>query len=65
MKALIAFIVMAVGILALIEINERIKKKRNRDTGVPESRDPKNCTDTEDCSGCGLIDACEKKSRNQ
>ena len=56
MKALIAFIVMAVGILALIEINERIKKKR------PKKDCPQNKPEQENCSGCGLIDVCEKKT---
>ncbi len=56
MKALIAFIVMAVVILALIEINERIKAKR------PKKDCPQNKPEQEDCSGCGLLEVCDKKS---
>ena len=56
MKALIAFIVMAVLILALIEINERIKAKR------PKKDCPQNKPEQEDCSGCGLLEVCDKKS---
>lgn len=55
MKALIAFIVMAVVILALIEINERIKAKR------PKKDCPQNNPEQEDCSGCGLLEVCDKK----
>ncbi|MBO7458532.1 MAG: hypothetical protein J6T80_04675 [Paludibacteraceae bacterium] len=57
MKALIAFIVMALCILALIEINERIKaKKKNQGSEVPK----KDCNDS--CSDCSLMDVCDKKS---
>ena len=55
MKALIAFIVMAVVILALIEINERIKAKRKKEDCPKESPDNAACTD------CSLVDICEKK----
>ena len=60
MKALIAFIVMAVVILALIEINERIKKRKN--TGAPTSPDPKDCTETA-CTDCSLLDICDKEEK--
>ena len=56
MKALLTFIVMAVVILALIEINERIKAKR------PKKDCPQNKPEQEDCSGCGLLEVCDKKS---
>ncbi len=56
MKALFAFIAMAVVILALIEINERIKAKR------PKKDCPQNKPEQEDCSGCGLLEVCDKKS---
>ena len=58
MKALIAFIVMAVLILTLIEINERVKAKRKKEecTKEPSSK--------EDCADCGLIELCEKKPSN-
>ena len=55
MKALIAFIVMAVVILALIEINERIKATR------PKKDCPQNKPEQDDCSGCGLLEVCDKK----
>jgi hypothetical protein len=55
MKALIAFIGMAVVILTLIEINERIKAKR------PKKDCPQEKPEAGDCSGCGLIEVCEKK----
>lgn len=58
MKALLAFIVMAVAILALIEINERIKAKR------PKKDCPPNKSEQDDCSGCGLIEVCEKKEKS-
>lgn len=66
MKALIAFIVMAALILTLIEINERIKAKKNRDTGIPVSRNPEECekkNEAEDCAGCGLVEVCEKEKK--
>ena len=56
MNALIAFTVMAVVILALIEINERIKAKR------PKKDCPQEKSETENCSDCSLIEICEKKS---
>ena len=55
MKALIAFIGMAVVILVLIEINERIKAKR------PKKDCPKEKPEQEDCSGCGLAEVCESR----
>ena len=61
MKALIAFIVMAVAILTLIEINERIKKRKKTD--VEEPKEPKGCVE-QDCSGCALVEHCEER-RNE
>ena len=55
MKALIAFIVMAVGILTLIEINERRKAKRKKEDCPKEQSDASACTD------CSLVELCEKK----
>ena len=63
MKALFAFIGMAVVILALIEINERRKAKKNPDAGIPVSREPEDCKENEDCSGCGLMEVCEKEKK--
>ena len=58
MKALIAFIVMAVVILTLIEINERRKAKRPKDDCPQEKQK------TASCEGCSLQEACtsDKKS---
>jgi len=56
MKALIAFIVMALAILTLIEINERIKAKKKKEDCPKEQPDSSACTD------CSLMDVCEKKS---
>ena len=56
MKALFAFIGMAVVILALIEINERRKAKHKKEDCPKEQSASSSCTD------CSLIDICEKKS---
>ena len=58
MKALLAFIVMAVVILTLIEINERRKAKR------PKNDCPQEKQKNTSCEGCSLQDACtsDKKS---
>ena len=58
MKALIAFIVMAVIILTLIEINERIKAKR------PKENCPQEKAGSEDCSACELMSVCEKQEKS-
>ena len=63
MKALVAFIVMALAILTLIEINERIKAKKKQDTGSQVPRDPEDCKENEDCAGCGLVEVCEKEKK--
>ena len=60
MKALIAFIGMAVVILVLIEINERIKAKKKTDK--PVSQDPKDCAETA-CTDCSLAELCEKEEK--
>lgn len=57
LKALIAFIVMAVVVLTLIEINERVKAKK-----TPKDEDCQKETDGGDCSACELLSVCEKKS---
>ena len=59
MKALIIFIVMAVVILTLIEINERIKKKNIGEQTSPNSED---CAETA-CMDCSLMDICEKEEK--
>ena len=58
MKALLAFIIMAVVILTLIEINERRKAKRPKDD-CPQEKGK-----TTSCEGCSLQEACtaDKKS---
>lgn len=52
---------MAVVILTLIEINERIKKRKKTD--VEEPKEPKDCVE-QDCSGCALVEHCEER-RNE
>ena len=62
MKALIAFIVMAVGILALIEINERIKAKKSKVESQKSKEDcPKEQSNASACTDCSLVELCEKK----
>ena len=58
MKALFAFIGMAVVILALIEINERRKAKRPQEDCLKEQ------SETENCSDCSLAEICEKKANS-
>ena len=62
MKALIAFILMAVGILTLIEVNERRKAKKKSDISFQPSDCKKEQSETENCSDCSLMEICEKKS---
>jgi hypothetical protein len=50
---------MAVVVLSLIEINERIKAKRKKE----DCPQPKG-TGNESCSECALIDVCEKEEKN-
>ena len=61
MWALIAFISLGVVVAALIEINERVKAKKNRDHEIAESQDHEDCTDKEACTDCGLAEACTKR----
>ena len=67
MKALIAFIIMAALITVLIEVNERMKKKRHPQINTPESRDPEDCpqekAEQSDCSACALMEVCEKEEK--
>ena len=70
MKALIAFIVMALVIVVLIEINERVKKSKvERQKTAAEPLKDEECqkeqSGQEDCSGCGLIDVCEKEEKKE
>jgi CRISPR/Cas system-associated exonuclease Cas4 (RecB family) len=61
MKALIAFIVMALGILTLIEINERRKAKKSKVESQKSKEDcPKEQSESETCSDCSLAEICEK-----
>ena len=62
MKALIAFILMAIGILTLIEVNERRKAKKKSDISFQPSDCKKEQSETENCSDCSLMEICEKKS---
>ena len=59
MKELIAFIVMAVVIVVLIEFNERRKAKHKKEDCPKDSPDVSACTD------CSLVDICEKKSTDE
>ena len=64
MKALFAFIGMAVVILALIEINERRKAKKAKGEGLEDKNDcPPEKAEQGDCSGCGLMELCEKEKK--
>ncbi len=66
MKALLAFIIMAAVIVTLIEINERIKAKKsptNEAEPLKEDECKINEPGQEDCSGCGLIEVCEKEEK--
>lgn len=69
MKALIAFIGMALVIIVLIEINERVKakKKPTSDSSIKgrEGDCQKENPEQEDCSGCGLVDVCEKEEKKK
>ena len=73
MGALIAFIVLGILVATLIEINERMKAKKSRDESREardESREAseeckKEQPSNEDCSGCGLVDVCEKKTTSK
>ena len=62
---------MALVIVVLIEINERRKaKKGSKPPSIPlkgedTDEDCKKQTDAEDCSGCGLIDVCEKEVKKK
>ena len=63
MWPLIGFIVMALVVLTLIEINERIKAKKSKDPTEhsEKSHQSKNEDCTEACTDCSLLDVCEKK----
>ena len=68
MKALIAFVIMAVIVLSLIEVNERIKTKcRNTEKTSSDAQPLTQTTNTEDCNEacneCGLLDVCEKEKK--
>lgn len=64
MKALFAFIGMAVVILALIEINERRKAKKAKGEGLEDKNDcPPEKAEQGDCSGCGLMELCEREKK--
>ena len=66
MKALLAFIIMAAVIVTLIEINERIKAKKSPTNEAEPLKEDECKIDEpgqEDCSGCGLIEVCEKEEK--
>ena len=59
MKALLAFIIMAALIVALIEINERIKAKKPKEDCTRETKE------TAACQECGLLDICTKEDKQK
>jgi large-conductance mechanosensitive channel len=66
MKALIAFVILGLIVLTLIEVNERIKAKKSKDCpqNKAEQKDcPQNKPEQEDCTGCGLAEVCEKEEK--
>jgi hypothetical protein len=63
MWALIAFISLGVVVAALIEINERIKRRKAKETEAKEDCTQKEAGD-EACSACELMSVCEKKSEH-
>ena len=66
MKALIAFILMAVGILTLIEVNERVKAKKSKVESQKSKEDcPKEQSDASACTDCSLVELCEKKNETR
>jgi len=62
MKELIAFIVLGIVVATLIEVNERIKKRKAKDQN-PKPQD--DCTQkeagNEACSACELLSVCTQK----
>ena len=61
---------MALVIVVLIEINERVKKSKvERQKTAAEPLKDEECqkeqSGQEDCSGCGLIDVCEKEEKKR
>ena len=67
MKELIAFIVMALCIAALIEFNERRKKKSNSPqdglTGEAGLTSNSEAVCETACTDCSLFDVCEKEKK--
>ena len=66
MWALIAFIVLGIVIATLIEINERIKSRKQK---AEEPKAKADCTQKkagdEACSACELVSVCDKKSTDE
>ena len=66
MWALFAFIALGLLTATLIEINERIKAKRNRDHEITVAQeDHEDCEKKQACSECGLVELCNKKSDSE
>ena len=68
MKALIAFIVMALVILTLIEINERVKKRKSNSpkdglTGEAGLTSNSEAVCESSCTDCSLLDICDKDKK--
>ena len=62
MWALIAFIALGIVTATLIEVNERIKAKKQKETGIPSAQEPENCAETA-CTDCKLMDICDKEEK--
>jgi hypothetical protein len=58
MWALIAFIILGIVVMTLIEINERIKAKKHKKDCPPEK------ADSGDCSACELMSVCTKEEKS-
>ncbi|MBO4454164.1 MAG: hypothetical protein J5761_03825 [Paludibacteraceae bacterium] len=62
MWALIAFIALGIVVATLIEVNERIKRRKSKAEGQTIKEDCKQEKPSkEECSACELMAVCEKK----
>ena len=61
MEALIAFIILAVVVTTLIEVNERIKAKKKAKEKPQETKEncPQEKAGSEDCAECELSSVCK------
>ena len=59
MWALIAFIALGIVVATLIEVNERIKRRKSKEQIKEDCKQEK--PSKEECSACELMAVCEKK----